>query len=456
MRPEPGAAVEGWSDRLPLSSLAARTGLGAARSALAGRNVLLRTKGQIGAAQGVVELDGLVRRLVLCPPDLADEHVPTVAANAGIEAIVTDAPPDPTLAYLGVPQFRLGPLAEPLHAASGPPAATEWLLFTSGTSGAPKLVIHTLAGLTGAIAPPAPAASESATARPVWGTFYDIRRYGGLQVLLRALTGGCALALCDAHQALAKQLAHLAELGVSHLTGTPSHWRGVLMCSDVQALSLSYVRLSGEIADQAVLDGLRGAFSQANIVHAYASTEAGVAFEVTDGLEGFPEAYVGRPGPVRMKVEEGSLRIASPRIASGYAGQGASALADAEGFVDTGDMLELRGGRFRFVGRRSGIINVGGLKVHPEEVELVINRHPAVRVSRVLARRSPILGAVVSAEVALADPQAAASADAQRALRASILDLCRDALPPHKTPASVRFVADLAMTAGGKLERRGV
>src|SRR6185369_9355462 len=102
-------------------------------------------------------------------------------------------------------------------------------------------------------------------------------------------------------------------------------------------------------------------------------------FEVTDGLEGFPEAYVGRPGPVEMKVEDGSLRIRSTRAACGYAGENPTALAEADGFIDSGDMVELKDGRWRFVGRRSGVINVGGLKVHPEEVEGVINRHPAVR-----------------------------------------------------------------------------
>ena len=50
-------------------------------------------------------------------------------------------------------------------------------------------------------------------------------------------------------------------------------------------------------------------------------------------------------------------------------------LTDSEGFVDTGDMVELRGDRYYFVGRRGGIINIGGLKVHPEEIEAVINRH---------------------------------------------------------------------------------
>ena len=72
--------------------------------------------------------------------------------------------------------------------------------------------------------------------------------------------------------------------------------------------------------------------------------------------------------------------------------QAAAALTDADGFVDTGDMVELRGDRYYFVGRRGGIINIGGLKVHPEEIEAVINRHPAVQdVAREIAHaaRSP-------------------------------------------------------------------
>ena len=86
--------------------------------------------------------------------------------------------------------------------------------------------------------------------------------------------------------------------------------------------------------------------------------------------------------------------------------RGAPALADDDGFVDTGDIVERRGERYYFVGRRGGIINVGGLKVHPEEVEAVINRHPQVRMSLVRPKRSPITGAIVVADVVLnAEPR---------------------------------------------------
>jgi acyl-coenzyme A synthetase/AMP-(fatty) acid ligase len=121
--------------------------------------------------------------------------------------------------------------------------------------------------------------------------------------------------------------------------------------------------------------------------------------------------------------------------------------------VDTQDLVEQRGDRLYFVGRSNGVINVGGLKVHPEDVEAVINRWPGVRMSRVKERRNPIIGAVVTADVVLEDP-AQGTGDAARATREAILEHCRAKLPQFKVPASVKFVDDLPVTAGGKLERR--
>jgi len=212
-----------------------------------------------------------------------------------------------------------------------------------------------------------------------------------------------------------------------------------------------YVRLSGEIADQAVLDGLSAAFPAASIGHAYASTEAGVGFAVNDGREGFPADIVGvvRDG-VEMKVEDGSLRIRSRRTAHAYVGRNAAELADRDGFVDTGDIVELRGDRYHFVGRRGGIINIGGLKVHPEEIEAIVNRQLEVRMSRAKSRRSPITGGIVVVDVILAD-----DADASRSdeIRKAILADCKASLAPHKVPAMIKFVSSLDITAAGKLAR---
>jgi acyl-coenzyme A synthetase/AMP-(fatty) acid ligase len=428
-----------------LTEFAGETCLEGRLAGLSGRSVLLAVADQLVSALAMLEIDGVARRMLLCPPDLAAEHISTLVVDAEIDAVVTDRP-----AQWAASGIKLVVAAQtPMRAAprTKTERATEWLMLTSGTSGAPKIVGHTLEGLTGAIVADGPARGAS----PVWATFYDIRRYGGLQIFLRAIIGGGSMVLSEPGEPVAEYVARLREKSVTHISGTPSHWRKLLMSGSASDFSPRYVRLSGEIADQAVLDGLSRAFPAASIGHAYASTEAGVGFAVNDGLEGFPADMIGgiRDG-VEMKVEDGSLRIRSKRTAHAYVGRAAAALTDAQGFVDTGDMVERRGDRYHFVGRRGGIINIGGLKVHPEEIEAVINRHAEVRMSRARSRRSPITGAIVVADVILADGDGASRSDE---IRSQILADCRASLASHKVPAVIRFVASLDVTAAGKLAR---
>jgi acyl-coenzyme A synthetase/AMP-(fatty) acid ligase len=432
-----------------LAVLAHGSSLDADLSQLQDRSILIATRDQLAAALALIELDGVARRLVLLPPDVPREHLPAVMADAAIDTLLCDDASsaehdyDVSLRVTCRPDFR------PVTPSRREPRATEWVLFTSGTTGRPKMVGHNLAGLTGAIG-----RGRASDSTVVWGTFYDIRRYGGLQIFLRALHDGGSLVLSDAKEPVSDFLFRLGRHGVTHMSGTPSHWRRALMSPAAHAMSPRYVRLSGEIADQAILDNLAAFYQTARVGHAYASTEAGVGFDVNDGKEGFPASLIGAPGEVEMKVVDGTLRIRSPRAASGYVGASAPVLSDPDGFVDTGDMLERIGERYHFAGRKGGIINVGGLKVHPEEVEGVINRHPQVRMSLVHPRKSPITGAIVVAEVVLREEAKADGADARiGALRGEILDLCRARLAQHKVPAMIRFVPALSVAASGKLER---
>ena len=417
-----------------------------AAQALAGRSVLLATGGQMPAALAMVALDGLARRLVLAPPGLKAEHVARILADAEIEICVTDADCPFREALAGLPCLDA---TEIRHAAEPTePMITEWVLSTSGTTGAPKLVAHTLEGLAGGIN-----TAASPDHGTVWSTFYDIRRYGGLQVFLRAMLGPASLVLSDAREPMRDYLVRVGETGVTHLLGTPSHWRLALMSTALKAIAPRYVRLSGEIADQAILDLLRAAFPEARIAHAYASTEGGVGFTVEDGREGFPATLVGTRAGIEIVVRDDTLRIRSHRTGRRYLGAGGDALVDAEGFVDSGDLVERQGERYRFLGRRSGVINVGGAKVQPAEVEAVINGHPLVSMSRVRARPNPILGAIVEAEVVLREETPGPGTEAA-ALKGAIIAHCRPRLAAHKVPASVKFVPDLPVTDGGKLLRR--
>ena len=434
---------------IPLAELEHASSLGGRLEELRGRSVLLLTRSQLTAALAMIELDGVARRLVLCPPDLAREHLPGVTRGAEADACVRDGgsgaatlPGVATCVAAQTPLTRGDVSRRRSH-------ATEWILLTSGTTGAPKLVLHTLASLTSALAgQPRPTPGTM-----VWSTFYDIRRYGGLQIFLRAVHGG-SLVLSDSNEPVSDFLARAQAAGVTHISGTPSHWRRALMSGALATLAPRYVRLSGEIADQAVLDSLRATFPGVPVAHAFASTEAGVAFEVRDGLAGFPAALLDADGRTELRVVEDTLRIRSPGTAQRYLGEGAEPLRGADGFVDTGDWIERRDGRCYFMGRRGGVINVGGLKVHPEEVEAVLNAHPWVRMSLVRARRNAILGAVVTAEVVLADAaRGQEPLPAAETLTRELTEACRQALAPHKVPAAIRIVPSLEVSAAGKLVR---
>jgi acyl-CoA synthetase (AMP-forming)/AMP-acid ligase II len=401
---------------------------------LRGRTVLLAMPRQIDTAAALIALDGVARRIVLWPHDLPHTHMDAVVAAAGVEFLVAEWPPGNL--------DQGGALAPVDGAASG---ATEWVQFTSGTAGQPKMVVHTLQSLAGHLFGGAASAKG-----PTWCTFYDIRRYGGMQILLRALIGGGSLVLSWPDEAPGAFLARAAAAGATHFLGTPSHWRRALMTEAAGRIEPAYVRLSGEVADQGILDKLREQYPHARIVHAFASTEAGLAFEVEDGRAGFPATLEGQTGGIAdIRIEANALRVRSPRNAIGYLDRDISPIPDQAGFVDTGDIVALRGDRYYFAGRRDGTVNVGGQKVHPEEVEAVINQHPAVEMSRVSARASPITGAIVVADI-VCRPGATGPADATPA---DIRDFCRARLAPHKVPAAIRIVPSLEIAASGKLVR---
>jgi len=440
-------ALHGRGASIALAELNAGSTFGTALDSLRGRSVLIATREQLPTALALIELDGIARRMVLCTPDLTSEQLAGVAATAEADAIVLDSPttaaPSSVVPYVVTPR----PIPGPIERRAG--LATEWILLTSGTTGTPKLVVHTLQSLGGAL----PTQSSSG-AQSVWSTFYDIRRYGGLQIYLRAMLSGSPLVLSNAGEPMADFLARAAAAAVTHISGTPSHWRRALMSGEAAILEPQYVRLSGEVADQAVLDNLRLVYPRALIAHAFASTEAGVAFDVNDGLAGFPLAFIDHPsGAIELKVVDHTLRIRSGRNAARYLGTAPSVLLSDDGFVDTGDMVELKDGRYYFMGRVGGVINVGGLKVYPEEVESVLNADPRVRMSLVRARRNPITGAVVVADVVLAESTDTAESATSERVKSDLLDACRRILAAHKVPAVLRFVPALEFTAAGKLVR---
>jgi acyl-CoA synthetase (AMP-forming)/AMP-acid ligase II len=436
----PGRFISDDVTRVPVAALQTGSALPHVES-LRGRSVVLALERQLDTLLSAIALDGIANRILLCTPDLT-AHIPAITAAAQVDVMVSDRHDAASAAAAaGVPTIRASSALDHPGQAVARPVETEWILFTSGTTGLPKMAVHTLSSLCG------PVDDGLVGARgAVWSTFYDIRRYGGLQIALRALLGDGSLALSSPQETTSAFLTRLGAVGVTHISGTPSHWRKALMSPAANAVEPHYVRLSGEIADQVILDRLARVYPSSRVAHAFASTEAGVAFDVQDGKPGFPAAWIDNPSTkASMRVIDGTLHIRSARTASGYIGQ---SLAMTDGFVDTGDLVEKDGDRYYFRGRREGVINVGGQKVFPEEVEAILGRHPEVRAARVRAHKSPITGAIVAADVVLADPQVP-WAD----LRTDLIEHCRSHLPAWKVPGLIRQVDTIALNAAGKIAR---
>jgi acyl-CoA synthetase (AMP-forming)/AMP-acid ligase II len=427
------------------------SGLRRARAALPeigdGGDVVLRLADPLKLALALFALDGVAPRLVLLSSGIAAADAEDLLARCNPGAVITDDPEPFPFEPPGTLVRWLEPVG-PAPAVSGNPPEnpsrdTRWVFATSGTTGRPKLVEHSLSSLSRTTKRPVEGGGA-----PRFGLLYEMARFAGIQVFLQGVLGGGGLVLPDTGSPLGHQLVFLARNGCTALSATPTHWRKILMTPECRELRLHQVTLGGEVADDAVLSRLRTAFPDARIVHIYASTEAGAAFSVKDGRAGFPASYLETPpAGITLAVREDRLFVQNAEVNPVYLGSDQS-FADADGFVDTGDVVERQDDRYLFRGRANGVINIGGNKLFPEEVERLLLQHEAVRFARVSARASPITGQLVVAEVV------AEAADADRqALTGALLAHCRAHLHRWQVPAILRVVESIGTTSAGKLER---
>ena len=151
--------------------------------------------------------------------------------------------------------------------------------------------------------------------------------------------------------------------------------------------------------------------------------------------------------------ELGEVVIAGPNVMPGYWQQPeATAAAIRQGWFHTGDIGRRdEDGYFYIVDRVKDMVNVGGLKVYPSEVENVLYTHPAVREAAVYAISHPVMGEQVRAAVVLAQPGAP---DTGAITGEAIIAFCRRHLAEYKTPSVVELVAELPKSPTGKILKR--
>lgn len=244
--------------------------------------------------------------------------------------------------------------------------------------------------------------------------------------------------------------------------GVPTMYMALLNHPKLRAYDLRSVRtcISGAMALPQEVQRAWEATTGGTLVEGYGLTETspithcnptqhrragsiGVPFPDTDAR--IADSESGKTLPVG---ETGELAVRGPQVMRGYLNrpeETAGVLRD--GWLFTGDIARMDGdGFFYIVDRKKEMINVGGLKVFPREVEEVLYEHPAVREAAVIGTPDPLKGEVVKAFVALREGAAASPEE--------ITAFCRERLAPHKTPRAVEFRDTLPKSLIGKILRR--
>lgn len=391
----------------------------------------------------LISLDGVVDRIILLPRNFRHEHLEDNWAYSEIDWLIAD---QDFLDGLSPAKFRhftpeiyfkkcVGELPEST-------TDTQWLIATSGTTGRPKFVVSNLGSLAGRV----PFSNSFSTKPPRWALLYEPTRFAGVQVLLRSLLSGDVLVVPDLSVPLDEQIEFLIGAGVTHASATPTLWRKILMSNLGRSLALKQVVLGGEAADQTVLDSLSRTFKGARVTHVYASTEAGLGLWSSDGQAGFPLTYLDAEfDGVSVKIDQGRLFLRSDRAASRYVDDEIPA---RDGWVDTGDLVEIQGSRFYVVGRANNTINVGGNKVLPEKVRQVLLASGFVTDAVVFGRPNPFTGFLVAAK-AKPVPGLNVIGAAER-LKA----YCGAHLEPYEIPRIVNWVEEIKTGPTGKAENQ--
>ncbi|MEM8678689.1 MAG: class I adenylate-forming enzyme family protein [Planctomycetota bacterium] len=337
---------------------------------------------------------------------------------------------------------------EPTEGPHQPPVRGGVTLLTSGTEGPAKAVEHTWMTLA------RPTRRTAEGAGQVWALCYRVHLYAGLQVLLQALLNHGQLVMPDLSAEPDRVIGQFIDHGVRYVSATPSFVRRLLLLADpgqFKQVPLRQITMGGEVVDQAVIDGIRRLFPDARIVHIYATSELGRCFSVADGQEGFPTDYLREgaiPG-VDLKVVDNELHVRSQNSMVDYDPLGhAGAGLDEEGWRATGDLVDVRGERILFAGRRGDLINVGGNKVRPIEVERVIREVDGVSDVRVFGQSSSLAGQLVACDIVLTTGAEEAT------VRQGVIDACALRLSRYEIPRMINVVTSIATTAAGKTPRQ--
>ncbi len=258
---------------------------------------------------------------------------------------------------------------------------------------------------------------------------------GGVNTLFSIMFTGGALVLCGDRSPRAI-CAAIARHQVQLLPTTPTFLNMLILSEiyrDHDLSSLEVVTYGAEPMPQSTLTAVNRVFPEVRLKQTYGLTELGI-FSTKSRDSASTWMKVGGPG-VETKIVDGTLWVRAKAAMLGYLN--APSPFDEDGWYNTNDKVEVDGEHLRILGREQDIINVGGEKVFPAEIESLLLEMPGVREAVVRGKKNPITGQVVTAVLTLDRPEDLNS------LRKRVFAFCQGRLERFKIPAVVSVADNL-------------
>ena len=302
-------------------------------------------------------------------------------------------------------------------------------IFTSGTTGQPKKVVHSLSSLGRGIR------TGDKYKNQIWGFAYNPTHIAGIQVFLQAFTNKNEIInIFNTPRLEIYKLIN--EYQITHISATPTFYR-LLKPFDNSYNSVIRITFGGEKSNENLHEEIRKIFPNAKVNNIYASTEAGSIFWSRGENFFIPEIVKDK-----VKINNDEILIHKSLLGD------SETLKLNDDFYHTGDLIEWiekETGIFKFKNRKNELINVGGYKVNPHDVESEISKINGVENVIVYGKSNSVLGNVLCAEIVSSDAGLN---------EFKIRQFLSDKLQDFKIPRRIKFTDKIELTRTGKTKRK--
>ncbi|MBN1252555.1 MAG: long-chain fatty acid--CoA ligase [Bacteroidales bacterium] len=300
------------------------------------------------------------------------------------------------------------------------------IVFSSGSTGKPKAALHDYTYLLNKFK------IKRETLRTI--TFLLFDHWGGINTLLYILSNTGVIGVPSIRSA-EEVCEFIEKYKIELLPTTPTFINLILISKAYLKFDISSLKVMSygtEMMPESTLKAFNKLFPDITLKQTYGLTELGVMRTKSESNDSLWVKVGGED--YKTKVVDNILYIKAKTSILGYLN--ASSPFDEEGWYNTGDKVEQKGEYLRFLGRESDIINVGGQKVFPAEVESVLMQIDNINEASVYGTTNPIMGNVVAAKLILEKEEPL------NKLKNKIRKYCKDKLESFKIPVHIEIVRE--------------